>query len=210
MHTSYQMRQVMTPSGSQQPNRIGREYLSVINNSRHLCPTIFPGNSQASTTTYGDIPDTKPEVVFEFATPGARAPIHFIEESEASSSWHSRPAGIRRAREQPPWAPPPAIVSQQASTPPMVAKNVSSCSYKSTTAPPIDGVGLTLLGLSTVLKTPDVDHWAVAKALVESSVDLRTRNVRGMTPLHVACSAAQVCRQKTLNRDNNHGWQVQL
>lgn len=64
------------------------------------------------------------------------------------------------------------------------------------TSSPMDGTCFTLLGVMTGLKTPGADHWTVARALVQSSVDLRTRNAKGMTPLHVACAGGQVRQGK--------------
>eukprot|EP00904_Undaria_pinnatifida_P003075 jgi/Undpi1/12769/HiC_scaffold_6.g02437.m1 len=103
---------------------------------------------------------------------------------------------------------PPAEIVHQA----VIGEHQSSSSIKSVscngsgrsakhhrrTSTPLDGAYLTLLGVSTGLKTPGVDHWAVAGALVESSVDLRTRNAKGMTPLHLACAAGQVDVAKVL------------
>lgn len=63
--------------------------------------------------------------------------------------------------------------------------------YRRICTPPLDGVSFTLLGVSVWLKTPGVDPLSVARALLHSSVDLRTRNARGMTPLHLACAARQ-------------------
>lgn len=160
------------------------------------------------------------EVFAEIATSGARASIHFVEESAAfrglSRSSSSYRSGTRRQPEV--WRDTrglqssPALIGQQRQTvvaqqaaisqQPVAASSpsVSCTSIHSTsagkhhrrTSTPLDGAYLTLLGVSTGLKTPGVDHWTVAGALVESSVDLRTRNVKGMTPLHLACSAGQV------------------
>ncbi|CAM9796091.1 unnamed protein product, partial [Sphacelaria rigidula] len=58
--------------------------------------------------------------------------------------------------------------------------------------PPLDGVSFTLLAVSVWLETSGVDTWSVARALVDTSADLRTRNAQGMTPLHLACAAGQV------------------
>ena len=181
-------------------------------------------------TTYRATP-MHAEVFAEIATSGARASIHFVEESASfhglsrpSSSYRSCPSsrsssgGSSSSRRQPEvWrdtrglqSSPPVItqrqtvVAQQAviSQHPVAASSASvSCTSIHSTSPgkhhrrtstPLDGTYLTLLGVSTGLKTPGVDHWAVAGALVESSVDLRTRNVKGMTPLHLACSTGQV------------------
>ncbi|CAM9575831.1 unnamed protein product, partial [Hapterophycus canaliculatus] len=148
------------------------------------------------------------EVLVEISTPGARSPIHFIEGSAPTSCrGRSRPTGGNAATGSAGCFLSSTLLSDKGGsappTPPPFSSSSSSTSGRSVfssspvkhhrrTSSSLDGVCLTLLGVSTGLKTPGVDAWAVARALVESSVDLRTRNVRGMTPLHLACSAGQV------------------
>lgn len=160
----------------------------------------------ASTSTCG-----VGEVLVEICTPGARPPIHFVEELSASRPWRSSvrsgssggvATGANRGNGRGLLSPAlfscqeAASVAAASSSPSFVdtAGSVSPTSGKHhrRSASPLDGVCFTLLGVSTGLKTPGVDAWAVAQALVDSSVDLRCRNVRGMTPLHLACSAGQV------------------
>lgn len=158
------------------------------------------------------------EVFAEIATSGARASIHFVEESTAfrGRSRSSR-SGTRRQPEV--WRDchgvhsaaaligqqHHAVVAQQAvigqqpvasSSARVSCVDSSGGKHHRRTSTPLDGAYLTLLGVSTGLKTPGVDHWSVAGALVESSVDLRTRNVKGMTPLHLACAAGQVRQRR--------------
>eukprot|EP00903_Cladosiphon_okamuranus_P021888 g20122.t1 len=159
----------------------------------------------ASTSTCG-----VDEVLVEICTPGARPPIHFVEELSASRPWRSSArsgssggfiAGAARGKGR--GLLSPTLFSRQQA--PSVAAASSSPSFVTAgsasptpgkhhrrSASPLDGVCFTLLGVSTGLKTPGVDPWAVAQALVDSSVDLRCRNDRGMTPLHLACSAGQL------------------
>ena len=171
------------------------------------------------------------EVLAEIATSGARAPIHFVEESAAfhgfsrsSPSYRPSPSSRSSTRREPElWRDSrdalssPAVIDQQQvvvaqhaviGQQPVATSlaNVSSCINSSSsgkhhrrTSTPLDGAYLTLLGVSTGLKTPGVDHWAVAGALIESSVDLRTRNAKGMTPLHLACASGQVRQQRRVN-----------
>lgn len=135
----------------------------------------------------GAIPVQLPEVI-EIATSGTRAPINFVEKpSFCGRSCH--PSSTHDAPSHSNAAAPGAVVQQTTST--SVSRS-SKTHHRRTSSAPLDGVWLTLLGVSSGLKTPGVDHWAVARALVESSVDLRTRNARGMTPLHLACAAGQV------------------
>lgn len=173
------------------------------------------------------------EVFAEISTSGARAAIHFVEESSAfrglsrSSSYRSSPSRSGTRRQPGLWRDSrgvqssPAVIGQQRQT--VVAQpavigvqpvatsiaSVSSCidsrspgKHHRRTSTPLDGAYLTLLGVSTGLKTPGVDNWTVAGALVESSVDLRTRNVKGMTPLHLACSAGQVRHHSQTHEKN--------
>lgn len=175
------------------------------------------------------------EVFAEISTSGARAAIHFVEESSAfrglsrsSSSYRSSPSSRSGTRRQPGlWRDTrgvqssPAVIGQQRQTvvaqpavireQPMATSLASVSSYVDSRSPgkhhrrtstPLDGAYLTLLGVSTGLKTPGVDNWTVAGALVESSVDLRTRNVKGMTPLHLACSAGQVRHHSRTHEKN--------
>lgn len=134
------------------------------------------------------------DVVVEISTSGTRAPIHFVEESAAFRGC----SRARRTQQLEPMRHPWSHASS-VQTPPEVVQRASSFGVSCTShkhnrraLTPFDGACLTLLGVSTGLRTPGVDNWAVARALVESSVDLRTRNVRGMTPLHIACAAGQV------------------
>lgn len=135
----------------------------------------------------GAIPVQLAEVI-EIATSGTRAPINFVEKSyfcgrsRQPSSTHDAPFHSNAAA-------PGAVVQQATSA--SVSRS-SKTHHRRTSSAPLDGAWLTLLGVSSGLKTPGVDPWAVARALVESSVDLRTRNARGMTPLHLACAAGQV------------------
>ena len=151
------------------------------------------------------------EVLAEISTPGARSPIHFAEGSAAASRrWRPRggfSAGIgigngTRSGTAASLLLPTLFARQRAasaSASPAAASTfdgrvsgAAADKHHRRTSSPLDGVCLTLLGVSTGLKTPGVDAWAVAQALVESGVDLRTRNARGMTPLHLACSAGKV------------------
>lgn len=123
-----------------------------------------------------------PDVVVEIATSGARAPVRVAEPS--ATFVRGRSAG--REGELGP-------ATQQARK--MFNSNRSATvlhkqEIRSTAS--VDGVRLTLFGVSHLLKESGVDHLAVARALVDSSVDLRTRNTRGMTPLHVACASGLV------------------
>lgn len=191
-----------------------------------------------------------PEILMEITTPGARAPIHFVEESSAfrgrgksryrrggaatssSASFFNFPKPLfpgassflpnlvaqqqqqqeqeqqwqqQQQQRQQQWQQQQQMQREQQQRrqqeyqpngrrdQPMGISGISPQNQKHRrTSSPMDGTCFTLLGVMTGLKTPGADHWTVARALVQSSVDLRTRNAKGMTPLHVACAGGQV------------------
>lgn len=176
---------MVPPCGNQQCGR---------NTSSSCSPSgAFPETSTSSSCGVG-------EVLVEICTPGARSPIHFVEGFAASCRGRSRSGSSTRTTSSSRGFLTPTLFSPRLASAPAAPTSsktngrVSSTSAKHhrRTSTPLDGVCLTLLGVSTGLKTPGVDTWAVARALMESGVDLRTRNARGMTPLHLACSAGQV------------------
>lgn len=136
--------------------------------------------------------------MMEFSTTGARSPIRFSRANSHSSGWSY--TGGRHQEEVFDHELSPFKVTASFSSPEThqsharraINKAKTRSWYRRISTPPLDGVCLTLLGVSVGLKSPGVDPWAVARALVDCSVDLRTRNSRGMTPLHMACAAGQV------------------
>ena len=182
--------------------------------SRNTTTTSSDAFSQQRRTPVSTSTCGVDEVLVEICTPGARPPIHFVEELSASRTWRTSrsgssgggggttagttPLGKGRGLLSPALFSRQQPASVSASSLFDTGRNVSPTSAKHhrRTASPLDGVCFTLLGVSTGLKTPGVDAWAVAQALVDSSVDLRCRNVRGMTPLHLACSAGQVREER--------------
>lgn len=172
-------------------------------NKQQSTTTGFDGFSQrsscerSSTSTCG-----VGDVILEFCTPGARSPIHFVDATTAAAaSCRGRPCGgnttyyaygtSRDVR-------PPVLLRQQSAPASSTARPSAEASvytgkhHRRTSTPPLDGARLTLLGVSKALNTPVLDNWEVARALLESNTDLRTRNDRGMTPLHLACSTGEV------------------
>lgn len=160
-----------------------------------------------------------PVEVMELATMGARSPIRFVERSPTSLNSNGNrnkvyfPSDIVYVGgQQRPRMPPRQGFSDERRVPPGFRTpipafsspnnngNKRSCAsraaskswYHRISTPPLDAVCFTLMGVSVWLQQPGVDPWAVSQALVDSSVDLRTRNARGMTPLHLACQAGQV------------------
>lgn len=178
----------MTPATSTQPQHSsGRRNCDMF--SRYPRPSISANNAGVTVA----VPASS-EIVVEIATPGARPPLHFAKESSAfhrysrSNECERGPATRHHEAPSARWQSMPVAALGSS------ARGLSCTPQKHhrRTSTPLDGVCFTLLGVSTGLKTPGVNHWSVATALVESSVDLRTRNAKGMTPLHLACAAGQV------------------
>lgn len=142
------------------------------------------------------------EVLVEICTPGARSPIHFVEGYAASCRGRSHTASSARTTSSSSSGrsfmsttlsnPQPAL----APVTPTPSKTNNYVKHHRRTSTPLDGVCFTLQGVSSSLQEPGVDVWSVAEALVDCGVDLRTRNARGMTPLHLACSAGQVIKDE--------------
>ncbi|CAM9322885.1 unnamed protein product [Ectocarpus fasciculatus] len=162
------------------------------------------GRSSTSTCGVGD-------VILEFSTPGARSSIHFVDATAAAAtaaaaSCRGRPCGgstINFGSNSSRGVPPPVLLRQQSAPASSTARpsakaGVHTGKHHRRTSTPLDGARLTLLGVSKALNTPVVDNWEVARALLESNTDLRTRNDRGMTPLHLACSTGEVDAAKVL------------
>lgn len=182
---------MVPPRNKQQGTTIGFDAYS----QRSSC-----ARSSTSTCGVGD-------VILEFSTPGARSPIHFVDATTAAAaataaaSCRGRPCGgsttnygssssSRGVR-------PPVLLRQQSAPASSAARPSTRAGFHTgkhhrRTSTPLDGARLTLLGVSKALNTPVVDNWEVARALLESNTDLRTRNDRGMTPLHLACSTGEV------------------
>ncbi|CAB1097106.1 unnamed protein product [Ectocarpus sp. CCAP 1310/34] len=181
-------------------------------NKQQSTTTGFDGFSQrsscerSSTSTCG-----VGDVILEFCTPGARSPIHFVDATTAAAaaaaSCRGRPCGgntTYNACGSSRGVRPPTLLRQQSAPASSTARPSANASvytgkhHRRTSTPPLDGARLTLLGVSNALNTPVLDNWEVARALLESNTDLRTRNDRGMTPLHLACSTGEVDAAKVL------------
>lgn len=162
---------------------------------------MFAGNPQHDllqmSHRFGASPASKS--VVEVVHAGARSPLHFHPVASPRCQYpesSTTPRGQGHGNDEgfTPGASVPVIPPDTHHSFPQrpLQKARSPSWYRRISAPPLDGVCLTLLGVSVGLRSPGVDPWAVARALIESSVDLRTRNARGMTPLHMACAAGQV------------------
>ncbi|CAM9560800.1 unnamed protein product [Ectocarpus fasciculatus] len=180
-------------------------------NKQQSTTTGFDAFSQRSSCGRSSTSTCGGDVILEFSTPGARSSIHFVDATAAAAtaaaaSCRGRPCGgstINYGSNSSRGVRPPVLLRQQSAPASSTARpsakaGVHTGKHHRRTSTPLDGARLTLLGVSKALNTPVVDNWEVARALLESNTDLRTRNDRGMTPLHLACSTGEVDAAKVL------------